>query len=220
MPHSFFCPATVNKAYSMDTQEKPKKRPIILEFIDSTGVTILVLFIFSILLSFPERHWFHAGFGLGIMYFWVYIVHKSIHMVPTHGIFKYMNTHYLLHHQPQKLIDRRIELCIETITDLAMSFSLMFLQWLTGVWVVPISVIIFYAFTYTSVHIFNYSIIGSETHRNHHKDTNTNYGPDTLDHIFGTNYDDTFEDLMPISINAIGAFIAVYALKQHFNWKY
>jgi len=101
-----------------------------------------------------------------------------------------------------------------------MSFSLLFLQWLSGLWIVPISVIVFYAVTYTSVHIINYSIIGSETHRNHHKDTTTNYGPDTLDHIFGTSYDDTYEDLMPISLNAVGAFVFVSCLKHHFNWKY
>lgn len=197
-----------------------KKRHILLDFVDSTGITILVLFICSILLSSPERHWIHAGFGIGFMYFWVYFVHRGLHTIPKDSIFNKLNTHYVFHHQPIKLLNRNIELMIETFNDLSMSLSVLLIQWLTGIWIVPTSVILFYAFVYTSTHIINYSIIGSETHRNHHKDMGTNYGPDTLDHIFGSSYDDTFEDLMPISLNAIGAFIAVYGLKQYFDWKY
>ena len=101
-----------------------------------------------------------------------------------------------------------------------MSFSVLGVQWLTGIWIVPVSVILFYACVYTSAHIVNYSMIGSQTHRNHHKDLTTNYGPDTLDHFFGTNYDDTFEDLTPISLNAIGSFVVVYGLKQCLDWKH
>ena len=197
--------------------EEPK-RHIVLKFLDTTTVTLLTLFILCILSS-PERHWFHAGFGLVVMYFWVYLIHRGIHALPKTGIFEYINTHYLFHHQPLKLIDRRVELMLETVTDMSMSLSLLALQWATGVWFVPTSVILFYAFTYTSTHIFNYSIIGSETHRNHHKNLDTNFGPDTLDHLFGSNYDDTMEDLMPIAINGVCSFAVVYALKQHFKWK-
>lgn len=100
-----------------------------------------------------------------------------------------------------------------------MSFTVLVLQWLTGIWVVPISVILLYAFTYTSTHIINYSIFGSDIHRKHHQNMNTNYGPDTLDHMFGTSNDGKFEDLTPISLNAIGSFVIVYLLKEHFHWK-
>lgn len=196
-----------------------EKRHILLDVLDSTGITISVIFLCSVILAAPERHWLSAGFGIGFMYFWVYLVHRGIHHLPKDGIFQYTNTHYLFHHQHDKLLDRRVELALETITDASMSLSVLLIQWLTGIWLVPISVILFYALTYTSTHIINYSIIGSETHRNHHKNTDTNYGPDTLDHLFGTSYDDKFEDLTPISLNAIGAFIIVFWLKQHFQWK-
>lgn len=196
-----------------------KKRHVLLEIFDSTGITISVIFLCSVILASPERHWLSAGFGIGCMYFWVYLVHRGIHMLPKDGIYQYVNTHYIFHHQPQKLLDRRVELLLEMCTDLSMSFSVLAIQWLTGIWLVPISVILFYAFTYTSTHIINYSIIGSETHRNHHKNTDTNFGPDTLDHLFSTSYDDKYEDLTPISLNAIGAFVLTYALKQHFKWK-
>jgi hypothetical protein len=197
-----------------------RSRHTILNVIDSTAITISVIFVCSVILASPERHWLHAGIGIGIMYFWVYFVHRAIHGLPKDGIFQYINTHYIFHHQHNKLLDRRVELVLETLTDLGMSISLFVIQWLTGIWLVPISVILFYALTYTSTHIINYSIVGSETHRNHHKDSDTNYGPDTLDHLFGTSYDDKYEDLTPIALNAIGAFIVVYALKQQFNWKH
>lgn len=196
-----------------------KDRHVILDIIDSTGITITVLFICAVLLVSPERYWLSAGFGIGFMYFWVYFVHRGIHAIPKDSIINQFNTHYLFHHQPEKLLDRRIELMFETITDLGMSLSVWFIQWLTGVWLIPLSVILLYAITYSSTHIFNYSIVGSETHRNHHKDTDTNYGPDTLDHLFSTSYDGKFEDLTPIALNAVCAFIVVYGLKYYFGWK-
>jgi sterol desaturase/sphingolipid hydroxylase (fatty acid hydroxylase superfamily) len=196
-----------------------KKRHVVKDILFSTSITISVIFICSVILSSPERNWLSAGFGIGFMYFWVYFVHRGIHALPKDGIFEYINTHYIFHHQPLKLLDRRIELMLELITDLNMSLSVLLIQWLTGIWLVPTSIVLFYAFTYSSTHIINYSIVGSQTHRNHHGNMDTNYGPDTLDHLFSTSYDDTYEDLTPISLNAIGAFVAVYGLKQYIGWK-
>lgn len=200
-----------------DKPDKQDKTEPILEFVHSNAITILILLSFSILLSFPERHWVDAGFGLLCMYVWVYFVHRLLHAIPEDSVFQYLNTHVLFHHH--KHVERTTDLSIETLNNLAMSFSVLYIQWLTGVWVVPTSVILLYAFVYTSTHIINYSMFGSQTHRNHHKDMTTNYGPDTLDHVFGSNYDSTFEDLTPISLNAIGSFVVVYGLKQYFQWK-
>ena len=195
------------------------KRDSVMKFVGTTSLTSLVLLVFSIVLSSPEKEWYQAVIGLMIMYVWVYFVHRSLHSLPMDNFLQNFNTHYIFHHGPEKILDRRIELAIEMVNDFFMSFSVLVVQWITGIWIVPISVILFYAFTYTSAHIINYSIIGSETHRKHHINMHTNFGPDTLDHIFGTSFDGKFEDLMPISVNAIGAFVAVYILKDHIQWK-
>jgi hypothetical protein len=48
--------------------------------------------------------------------------------------------------------------------------------------------------TMTLGHIFNYSFLGkNQIHSKHHQDTNYHYGPDFMDHLFGTNYYD-YED--------------------------
>ena len=97
------------------------------------------------------------------------------------------------------------------------ALSILALQYITGIWIVPVWIVVFYAIVWTSTHIINYSIVGSETHRNHHRHVHTNFGPDTMDHLFGTNYDDTMEDIAPVALNAIIAFPITLGLKYIAN---
>ena len=187
----------------------------ILDVIRTNALTMCVLLAFSVLLSSPERSPFAAVLGLFVIYGWVYFVHRGLHMLPT----SILNPHVYFHHQHDKTIDRRVELCIETANDLFMSFSLLLVQNLVGLHLVPTSVVVFYGLLYTSVHIVNYSIFGSETHRNHHRRMLTNYGPDTLDHLFGTSTDGIWEDLSPITMNAVVVAPLVLGLKEVFDWK-
>jgi len=180
--------------------------------------TTIFISICSVLLAWPDRGIIQILFGLGFAHWWVYFIHRGLHDLPREGVFSTLNTHWMFHHQQTKLIDRRLELVLETFTDLGMNLSLGLLQWATGIWFVPFSVMLFFALTYTSTHIINYSIIGSDTHRAHHKNLDTNFGPDPMDHLFGTNDDTTHENLLPMSLNALGAFIVVYMLKQHYGW--
>ena len=111
-----------------------------------------------------------------------------------------------------------MELGLEMINDLAMSLTVLRLQGMLGIWIIPTSVILFYALWYTSVHIVNYSIIGSPVHKDHHKNVGTNFGPDVLDHMFGTNHEPVKEDLIPLAPNMVIAFGAVMFLKQCIKW--
>jgi sterol desaturase/sphingolipid hydroxylase (fatty acid hydroxylase superfamily) len=190
----------------------------ILDWIDNYGMTILVAGAFAVLLSAPDRDMVSAIGGLSFMYFWVYFFHRALHFLPTEGPLRYLNTHWIFHHQPLKILDRRVELALEMINDLAMSLTVIFLQYFTGIWFVPISIVLFYAIWYTSVHIVNYSIIGSQVHKDHHKNVGTNFGPDVLDQLFGTNHEPTKEDLIPLAPNMVIAFGIVYLLKQCINW--
>ena len=191
----------------------------LLDWIDAYGMIILAAGCFSILLVSPERSGFAAILGLSFMYFWVYFFHRCLHELPTEGPLRYINTHWIFHHQPLKILARWVELLLETINDSAMSLTVLWLQGMTGIWLVPTSVILFYAIWYTSVHIVNYSIIGSPVHKDHHKNVGTNFGPDVLDQLFGTSHTGVKEDLVPFCLNMILAFFIVYGLKQTFKWK-
>jgi len=180
-------------------------------------LTMLVLMAFSILLT-NGSPW-GSAFGLLIAYGWVYAVHRCIHLLPTAGPLSYLNPHVLFHHRHDKDLPRWLELAIETANDLWMNLSLLVVQWLLGVSLVPTSVVVFHAIAYTSVHIINYSLVGSPTHTHHHRHMTTNYGPDTLDHLFGTSKDGVWEDLTPITLNACGAAIATLGVKQMVGWK-
>ena len=190
----------------------------LLDWIDAYGMTILAAGACAVVLTTPDRSISATIFGLSFMYFWVYFFHRALHYLPTEGPLRYLNTHWIFHHQPLKILDRRVELALEMINDLAMSLSVLWLQGMTNIWIVPTSVILFYAIWYTSVHIVNYSIIGSQVHRDHHKNVGTNFGPDVLDQLFGTNHESTKEDLIPLAPNMVIAFGIVFLLKQCINW--
>jgi sterol desaturase/sphingolipid hydroxylase (fatty acid hydroxylase superfamily) len=192
----------------------------LLEWLNNYGISIVSAGAFAILLASPEAGIVQSILGLSIMYFWVYFVHRALHFLPTEGPLRYLNTHWIFHHQPLKLLPRPVELCLETINDMVMSLSVLVIQYLTGIWIVPPSIILFYALWYTSVHIVNYSIIGSPVHRDHHKNVGTNFGPDVIDQMFGTNHEPTKEDLIPLSPNMVLAFSIVFALKQCIHWIY
>lgn len=180
---------------------------------------MLVLLAFSVLIVGSDRSPWVTAAGLLIVYGWVYFVHRGIHLLPTTGPLSFLNPHVLFHHRHDSEMDRRLELAIETANDLWMNLSLLVVQLFLGVSLVPTSVIVFYALLYTSVHIVNYSIVGSPTHQHHHRQMNTNYGPDTLDHLFGTSTDGTWEDLTPITVNACIAALVTMGLKQVVQWK-
>jgi hypothetical protein len=44
---------------------------------------------------------------------------------------------------------------------------------------------------------------GTVTHRRHHETLDKNYAPDIMDHLFNTNYNEDYEDLVPMSLNVI-----------------
>jgi hypothetical protein len=81
----------------------------------------------------------------------------------------------------------------------------------------------FYGLLYISVHIINYSIFHtSEKHIKHHITSNKtlspqNYGPDFIDHIFGTNSDEEFENYNHILPNILISFIITYYIYEYSN---
>jgi sterol desaturase/sphingolipid hydroxylase (fatty acid hydroxylase superfamily) len=178
----------------------------------------LIIWIGSLVLCSPETPWYQTTFGIGFMHIWVYWVHRSLHYVTSDTLLGFLNTHLRFHHQFDKPICRELELFFEVIVDLLMNFSLLFLQMLTGYYIVPVPIIVLFALSYTSVHLINYSIVGNEVHRRHHLTFDKNFGPDVSDHLFGTNFNNEVEDISFLSINALWITLILYPLKEYFWW--
>ena len=146
---------------------------------------------------------------------WVYFVHRGLHIANDYGIFDFMNTHMGYHHKTEKTIPRYLELFYESITDATMNLSLYGFQKLIGIEIVPFYVILLFTLGYVSIHIINYSIVGSVFHRRHHETLNKNFAPDAMDHFIGTNYNEEYEDLNPTCLNIIAVMALLITLKNY-----
>lgn len=147
--------------------------------------------------------------GCIFIWYWAYFIHRLYHILPCTGIFRYINIHLSLHHAHEKVMPRALELALETFQN-AIWFGILYvLQELSDIHIVPTSIIVFSVLVYTSVHIINYSVFGSEKHRLQHLHPDTNFGPDFLDHVFGTNSDPEFENMAHFIPNSILASLAI-----------
>jgi sterol desaturase/sphingolipid hydroxylase (fatty acid hydroxylase superfamily) len=193
---------------------------VIETLINKWALSTVVVVGAAMLISQPERVWWSAIGGIFFMHIWVYWIHRGLHLLPRNGIIGLLNTHIRFHHAGAdvKPLPRWLELCVETVTDLGMNLSLLALQYAAGLHIVPTSCIVFFAVAYTSVHLINYSLVGSDSHRLHHSSMERNFGPEPMDHWCGTNYDSTAEDLSPMALNAIFAYYVTRLLKTQIGW--
>lgn len=182
------------------------------------AVSIISALVFSIVLCSPECDGLRAVLGMSFMFVWVYLVHRFLHLLPRTGPLRYLNWHWIFHHEPLPGISRGVSLGIEAINDLGVNLSVLLIQLFTGWYAVPFSVVLLHTIWYTSVHIVNYSLIGSPVHKHHHTQDDVNFGPDVMDHIYGTNQSTHHEDLLPMCVNLMVAFLIVYALKKTVHW--
>lgn len=143
---------------------------------------------------------------------WAYWIHRLHHNIPSSGICFYLNPHISLHHSHTKTLPRWLELIIETGHNSVWFLYLYILQEITQIHIVPPSMILLSMLVYSSVHVVNYSMFGSEKHRRQHEVPDSNYGPDFLDHIFGTNSDPEFEDMAHFIPNSILSTLLIKSL--------
>ena len=194
---------------------------VVEKVINSWALSTLVIILASMIITDNEASRLQAVIGIMLMHAWVYWTHRGLHMLPRDGIIGMLNTHMRFHHAPApaKPLPRWLELLFETVTDLGMNLSLLGIQWSIGYYPVPISCIVLFSIAYTTVHLVNYSIVGSVEHKRHHVLLDKNYGPDTMDHLCGTNYDDSAEDWDLLAVNALVAFYITRSLKSQIGWK-
>ena len=158
--------------------------------------------------------------GVVCMPLWLYWSHRALHWIPTTSPVLYPVFHIWGHHGiPKPITNRTLEILAETVWEIFFWIFLpIWLQHITGFHFIPTSIVLLSSIMWISIHMINYSIVGSTTHGRHHNDVNVNYGPDMIDHMIGTNYDDTHEDTTYCVLNAIGAALAVLYLKHSLHY--
>lgn len=183
------------------------------DFLEHYCHAIAAFGICAVIVTFPDRTPMSALLGGGLMALNYYFSHRFLHLFPGP-----LNFHLNLHHEKAGL-PRWLELTLECILEFVyfMFFPLLF-QTLFNDWIIPFSVILLLSMTYTSYHIYNYSILGSKDHSRHHMNPEVNFSPNFLDHLFSTNFDEEHEDLNPGIVNVIACTLIVLYLKRYFGW--
>lgn len=151
---------------------------------------------------------------------WLYWSHRALHLIPLDSWSLLPVFHIWGHHgEPKPIQNRTLELIAETVWEIFFWIVVpIWVQHATGFHFIPTSIVLLASFMWISIHIVNYSIVGSATHGRHHNDTTVNYGPDVLDHLFGTNYDHTHEDTTYYVFNAMGSALAVLYIKHSLGY--
>lgn len=138
-----------------------------------------------------------------ILYVWAYLIHVLAHNVPLLTFF------HSFHHDDKinstwwaELIETSVNILgsggislavIAMIIDKKLHYNFL-----------DSHVLLFTTFLYTSFHMINYHLLKVPTHVNHHKDPNTNFGPDIMDIVFGTKMQgDRFEDMNHGIVNVL-----------------
>jgi len=157
----------------------------------------------------------HLITGSMFTWFWAYGIHRLHHSIPSTGIFYYLNPHMSIHHSHVKILPRWLELTVETLHNSVWFFLLYLLQEVTDLHLVPNSIILMAMLVYSTVHVINYTMFGSEKHKEQHRNPDVNYGPDFLDHVFGSNSTEEFEDMSHFIPNSILSALAIrYMIDQ------
>ena len=175
-----------------------------------------ITFIFAFILTHKKYSPILTGISIFILYFYSYFIHKLLHYLPN-----MLNLHLNNHHGSNKnndLLYNFLNLSIELFTNIMFFVIFYYIQKILQINFIPEIIIFYYGFIYVSIHIINYSIFhASKTHVLHHETANKiqknktcNYGPDLVDHIFKTNYNNKVENYNHILPNILMAFLLTY----------
>jgi len=161
----------------------------------------IIIVLFGIILTYKTISPFYSTFLIFGLGFYSYFMHVVLHMIPE----KY-NPHLLIHHninKPDKNIFHNIK---SIILDICCFFILYYFQILINYELFPPILILYYSIIYITVNNINYSILHLGNY-SHYLDKTTNFGPDPVDHLLGTNNNETFEHMYHYILNIIFAFL-------------
>ena len=196
----------------MDIYAKDKER--IYRLLPAYLPVWLVTGLCSFFLEYQHTPYLQLLTGGSFIWFWAYGIHRIHHSIPSTGIFYYLNPHISIHHSHTKVFPRWLEMAIETLHNIAWFLFLYIIQEVSNIHIVPNSIIAVSTLVYISVHYFNYSLFESKKHKAQHLNPHVNYGPDFLDHVFGTNSDDDFEEMSHFIPNTIISAVLVHYIRQ------
>lgn len=182
--------------------------------LENNILLLSLLALFSIILSYPN--YITGIFTIIVVFYGSYILHYLSHYnVPILSIIT--TSHLKYHHSQQK------NFYIDIITETLVNFFIygMVLFYIIIVYCFPKTtilngkIVLMYSLLYTSIHIYNYTIISSNIHRKHHIEVEQNnkicnLGPDFADKIFSTNCDEKYENSNHYIINLLLIFSSIY----------
>jgi hypothetical protein len=160
----------------------------------------MIIILFGIILTYKTISPFYSIFLIFGLGFYYYFTHILLHMIPE----KY-NPHLLLHHNKES--EKNILHIIKSIFfDICCFFILYYFQILINYELFPPILILYYGIIFITVNNINYSIFHLGNY-SHHLNKTTNFGPDSVDHLLGTNSNETFEHMYHYILNIIFAFL-------------
>ena len=173
----------------------------------------LIVIIFGIILTYKTISPFYTGFSIFFLMFWAYFMHYLVHLIPEK-----INFHLAFHHnneQNSTTKGRIVSFIVEVLTNIVMFVNLYIIQKLANYDFIPPILILYYGIIYVTVHNINYSMFHmGDNHSKHHIcDTEklmANFGPDSIDHLLGTNYDEIYEHFYHIIPNVLFSFLILY----------
>lgn len=153
---------------------------------------------------------------LGLMYGHYYFFHKFLHAFPNSRL----NLHVQIHHDKRYGLNRHLELFIDFLFEMLCFCVLpLLVQTYTNIWICCPTIVFMISLTMTFGHIINYSYLGPNfIHKAHHLDTSVHYGPDFMDHLYGTAIRDHEDGNIHIS-SILMATCVVLLAKLYFKWK-
>lgn len=203
------------------------------KFISINYIALLFLLANLYLISrITDRNFIRAIFTFIFAENWTYWSHRYCHYTQADPISKL----HMMHHTPS-LRHKISSDIVESLINLII---------IGGIILIPINIfikrtfnykifnnliIVFWAFIYTSYHLFNFHYFPNISHQTHHKtdtdiDNNkkdvinaTNYGPEYLDIINNTKPDgQPIQNISTIVVNITLATIIVYNLKRYIKY--
>jgi hypothetical protein len=160
----------------------------------------MIIIVFGIILTYKTVSPFYSVFIIFSLNLYSYFIHVLLHMIPE----KY-NIHLLLHHN--KELEKNILHNIKAMfLDGFCFFILYYFQILINYEIFPPILIFYYSIIYITVNNINYSMFHLGKY-SHHLNKTTNFGPDSVDHLLGTDNNTTFEHMYHYILNIIFAFL-------------
>jgi hypothetical protein len=178
----------------------------ILELFKYQLICLFLLYFFSVLLTYKKTSPIISFISLVILALTIYICHIFVSL----NIFKEYSPHLIFHHKENDKINNTY-LFVEICVNISPFILFYFFNYYFLCGFVPNILIFYIMIIYISIHIINYSLLHvSHSHNLHHKYINCNFGPDFLDHIFGTNCDNQVENVDYFIPNVVFSFFLTW----------